>query len=121
MRPATSARARTVTTSTDPPAPPGAEGPQDRTAILAALEAGELAVLGRLVGSSNNAMVVVVRPAGTQPASSEVAPISAPERQIELGPDDLLAVWKPTRGERPLFDFPIGTLTRREVAAFRVS
>jgi hypothetical protein len=35
--------------------------------------------------------------------------------------DDLLAVWKPTRGEQPLFDFPIGTLTRREVAAYLVS
>lgn len=34
---------------------------------------------------------------------------------------ELLAVWKPTAGERPLFDFPIGSLTRREVAAFRVS
>jgi uncharacterized repeat protein (TIGR03843 family) len=31
------------------------------------------------------------------------------------------AVWKPTAGERPLFDFPIGTLTRREVAAFLLS
>jgi uncharacterized repeat protein (TIGR03843 family) len=31
------------------------------------------------------------------------------------------AVWKPTAGERPLFDFPVGTLTRREVAAFLVS
>ena len=53
--------------------------------------------MGRLVGSSNNAMVVVVQPG------------------------DLLAVWKPTRGERPLFDFPIGTLSRREVAAYLVS
>jgi uncharacterized repeat protein (TIGR03843 family) len=49
------------------------------------------------VGSSNNAMVVRVLPAG------------------------LHAVWKPTAGERPLFDFPIGTLTRREVAAYLVS
>ncbi len=40
-------------------------------------------------------------------------------RALEAG--DLLAVWKPTVGERPLFDFPIGTLTRREVAAFQVS
>ena len=40
-------------------------------------------------------------------------------RPIEDG--DLLAVWKPTIGERPLFDFPIGTLTRREVAAYLVS
>jgi uncharacterized repeat protein (TIGR03843 family) len=38
-----------------------------------------------------------------------------------LEPDDLLGVWKPTAGERPLFDFPIGTLTRREVAAYLVS
>jgi hypothetical protein len=66
--------------------------------VLAALRGGELDVIGRLVGSSNNAMVVRVD-----------------------GRDDLLAVWKPTRGERPLFDFPIGTLTRREVAAYLVS
>jgi uncharacterized repeat protein (TIGR03843 family) len=50
---------------------------------------------------------------------------SAPPDETALGrpldPGDLLAVWKPTRGERPLFDFPIGTLTRREVAAYLVS
>ena len=65
--------------------------------MLEALRGGELEPLGWLVGSSNNAMVVRVLPA------------------------DLLAVWKPTAGERPLFDFPIGTLTRREVAAYLVS
>lgn len=75
-----------------------------------------LDVLGRLVGSSNNAMVVRVQPAG-----SIVAPRPEPIQEITLGPDDLLAVWKPTLGERPLFDFPIGTLTRREVAAYLVS
>lgn len=32
-----------------------------------------------------------------------------------------LAVYKPRRGERPLWDFPRGTLCRREVAAFVVS
>jgi hypothetical protein len=37
------------------------------------------------------------------------------------GADPFLAVWKPTAGERPLFDFPLGTLTRREVAAYLVS
>jgi uncharacterized repeat protein (TIGR03843 family) len=40
---------------------------------------------------------------------------------VRVSPGDLLAVWKPTAGERPLFDFPIGTLTRREVAAYLVS
>jgi uncharacterized repeat protein (TIGR03843 family) len=37
------------------------------------------------------------------------------------GEDACLAVYKPTRGERPLWDFPTGTLARREVAAFRLS
>jgi hypothetical protein len=65
--------------------------------VLEVLRGGELEPLGWLRGSSNNAMVVRVLPA------------------------DLLAVWKPTAGEQPLFDFPIGTLTRREVAAYLVS
>jgi hypothetical protein len=33
----------------------------------------------------------------------------------------LQAVYKPTRGERPLWDFPRASLARREVAAFLVS
>ena len=40
---------------------------------------------------------------------------------VRTVPGDVLAVWKPTAGERPLFDFPLGTLTRREVAAYLVS
>jgi uncharacterized repeat protein (TIGR03843 family) len=56
-------------------------------------------------------MVVRVWPAGTAAAAFGG----------ELAEGDLLAVWKPTIGERPLFDFPIGTLTRREVAAYLVS
>jgi hypothetical protein len=56
-------------------------------------------------------MVVRVWPAGT----------TLPEPGSPLQADDLLAVWKPTLGERPLFDFPLGTLTRREVAAYHVS
>lgn len=39
-----------------------------------------------------------------------------PEPPIELD-----AVYKPIRGERPLDDFPDGTLAHREVAAFAVS
>jgi hypothetical protein len=56
-------------------------------------------------------MVVRVWPHGTHPSA-----FGGP-----LQESDLLAVWKPTIGERPLFDFPIGTLTRREVAAYLVS
>jgi uncharacterized repeat protein (TIGR03843 family) len=35
--------------------------------------------------------------------------------------DEMLAVYKPRRGERQLWDFPDGTLYRREVAAYLVS
>jgi uncharacterized repeat protein (TIGR03843 family) len=34
------------------------------------------------------------------------------------GPDGMLAVYKPAQGESPLWDFPAGTLYRREVAAY---
>jgi uncharacterized repeat protein (TIGR03843 family) len=37
------------------------------------------------------------------------------------GPADIEAVYKPQRGERPLWDFPQGTLCLREQAAFVVS
>ncbi len=35
--------------------------------------------------------------------------------------DTFKAVYKPTRGERPLWDFPSQTLSRREVAAYLIS
>src|SRR5439155_24516316 len=115
-RPATSARARTAPTSTEPSPSevivPGADAavPETRSvATLAALRVGDLEVVGRLIGSSNNAMVVRVRPPGSGPTDA-TPPASAsddPDSEtavIELGPGELLAVWKPTRGEQPLFD-----------------
>ncbi len=66
-------------------------------------------------------MVVVVRPTRVRRDPPPTAADPPDEPAIELGPDDRLAVWKPTRGERPLFDFPLGTLARREVAAYLVS
>lgn len=41
--------------------------------------------------------------------------------QMTDGDIGMLAVYKPKRGERPLDDFPIGTLGNRERAAFLVS
>lgn len=70
-------------------------------ATLTALRDGTLEVLVRLPGSSNQALVVLVH----HPALGE----------------PFHAVYKATVAERPLFDFPIGTLARREVAAFLVS
>jgi hypothetical protein len=62
------------------------------------LTEGEMEVHGRIAGSSNATLLVTCR----------------------LGADELLAVYKPHKGERPLWDFP-GGLFRREVAAYVLS
>ena len=77
----------------------------DRATTLDVLRDGEIEVIGRIVGSSNNAMLVTV---------TRVCPDPEP---IQI----LRAVYKPILGERPLNDFPDGTLARREVAAWHVS
>ncbi len=40
---------------------------------------------------------------------------------LSKGEDQALAIYKPSRGERPLWDFPTGTLAKRECAAYLVS
>jgi uncharacterized repeat protein (TIGR03843 family) len=67
--------------------------------ILTLLAQGELEVQGMLPWSSNYTLLATVRCDGMQG----------------------LAVYKPRRGERPLWDFPRGTLCQREVAAYLVS
>src|SRR6185436_19651468 len=65
---------------------------------MAILAVGEVEVLGRMPWSSNATFLVTVH----------------------QGDDEARAIYKPGRGERPLWDFPNG-LYRREVAAFRLS
>lgn len=77
----------------------------DRATTLEVLRDGEIDIVGRIVGSSNNALFVTV---------TQLCPEPEPATVIE-------AIHKPTAGERPLADFPDGTLTRREVAAWHVS
>lgn len=67
--------------------------------MLDLLETGDIEVLGLLPYSSNYVFLVNVR---------------SDEREVA-------AVYKPRRGERPLWDFPPGSLSAREVAAFLVS
>ena len=74
-------------------------------AVLDVLAEGEIDVVGRIVGSSNNALLVTVTEGCPEPETGRV----------------VHAVYKPTIGERPLDDFPDGTLTRREMAAWLVS
>jgi uncharacterized repeat protein (TIGR03843 family) len=79
----------------------------DGATTLDVLREGEIEILGRIIGSSNNAMLVTVTRVCPDP---EPVPVQAIE-----------AVYKPILGERPLNDFPDGTLARREVAAWHVS
>lgn len=72
--------------------------PPDADAITALAET-ELALRGFLAGASNHTLLVQVGPA-------------------EAG---LHGVYKPRSGERPLWDFPPGSLCQREVAAYLVS
>ncbi|WP_399883115.1 SCO1664 family protein [Streptomyces sp. BBFR51] len=63
------------------------------------LALGELSVRGRIRDASNAALYCTVTHEGREAA----------------------CVYKPVAGERPLWDFPDGTLAQREVAAYEVS
>ena len=67
---------------------------------------GELSVLGRLVAASNATLLCRVTLPGDGPGAEPL--VGA-------------AIYKPVRGERPLWDFPDGTLAGREYGAFLVS
>ena len=73
--------------------------PAERDAALQLLANGELVLQGRLVAASNATFL------GT----------------VTLGETAVTCVYKPVRGERPLDDFPDGTLWKRERAAYLVS
>jgi len=98
-------------------------------AALALLRGGELELIGRLVASSNNALLGTVT--GVQGGSPGgvggrgVGGRGVGGRGVDGAPSaaPLVApcVYKPIRGERPLWDFPDGTLAAREVAAYVVS
>jgi uncharacterized repeat protein (TIGR03843 family) len=76
-------------------APPALSGAEE----LRLLTEGDLDIEGRLVDASNTTLRAV----------------------ITLGDLRGRCVYKPVRGERPLWDFPDGTLAGREVAAYEVS
>jgi uncharacterized repeat protein (TIGR03843 family) len=76
--------------------------------------------VGRFADASN--ATLLVRLTDRDPRSiEELAAELGREPELEdIDPVDL-AVHKPQRGEAPLWDFPGGTLYRREVAAYEVS
>ena len=78
--------------------PPPVTGPEVDSA-LDLLATGEMTVQGRLVDASNATLYCAISAAGREAN----------------------CVYKPIAGERPLWDFPDGTLAAREAAAYAVS
>jgi len=71
----------------------------NHSTVIQILKAGELDVTGEFLWGSNYTFAV----------------------EISHAEKTLQGVYKPTQGERPLWDFPRESLARREVAAFLVS
>jgi uncharacterized repeat protein (TIGR03843 family) len=71
----------------------------DEEAVLRVLRDGDLEILGQVPDASNTTLLAHARLDGTE----------------------LTCVYKPIAGERPLWDFPDGTLAHREVATYEVS
>jgi uncharacterized repeat protein (TIGR03843 family) len=80
---------------------PAEPGPSEisEDSMLRLLREGEIEVQGRLIDASNATLYCAV---------------SLPGQQVAC-------VYKPVAGERPLWDFPAGSLAGREVAAYEVS
>jgi len=69
------------------------------TTVINVLQYGEITIKGEFVWGSNYTFLAEVSQNG----------------------DMVLSVYKPSRGERPLWDFPPSSLARREAAAYLVS
>ncbi len=80
-------------------------GRLEKETALRLLRDGEMTVVGRLLSASNATFFCLVAGVGDEPGRTVAAS----------------CVYKPIRGERPLYDFPDGTLACREVAAHAVS
>lgn len=87
-------------------------GNLDENTILTLLEFGTIEVQGLLPWSSNYTFLVRVCPNTAVTSQLQLPPNSLPE---------IKAVYKPRRGERPLWDFPRGTLSLRERGAYLIS
>lgn len=89
--------------------------PPDAADVLAT---AQVTLLGRMPNASNATFLVRLDPTGVDVPDGDSVPEN--DEAGDLEPPLGLAVYKPLRGERPLWDFPPG-LHRREVAAYRLS
>lgn len=97
------------------------------TDALDLLARSELAVEGRLVAASNTTLYCRLLDAeaaegahAAEDSATTRGPAGRGPGRYDLPPGPA-CVYKPIAGERPLWDFPTGTLAAREVAAFEVS
>jgi hypothetical protein len=72
---------------------------QKKEKILEVLQKGELTISGQFMHSSNYTFLAMAK----------------------LDGEEIKAVYKPQKGESPLWDFPSGSLCQREVAAYFIS
>jgi len=100
----------------------GLRPPQDASAILAVLSKGQIELKGRLRWSSNATFLVAVHPPSQNPtmAPTPVASSTGGASPGRAADGPMLAIYKPAKGERPLWDFPRG-LWKREVAAYELA
>jgi uncharacterized repeat protein (TIGR03843 family) len=75
------------------------EGMLAKSFVMRVLQKGELDLEGQFIDGSNYTFLV----------------------QLNLASVSMTSVYKPVKGEQPLWDFPRGTLAKREVAAYLVS
>jgi uncharacterized repeat protein (TIGR03843 family) len=90
------------------------------TGIAARLGGAELELLGRFADASNATLLVRLLDRDPRPLDALARELGRDPQLTDLPAGDL-AVYKPARGEAPLWDFPARTLHRREVAAYELS
>ena len=84
------------------------------------LATAPIEVVGRFADASNATLLVRLVDRDERSLDTLAEELGRAPELDDLDADDL-AVYKPQRGEAPLWDFPTGTLHRREVAAYEVS
>lgn len=83
---------------------------EDLTAVLGA---GTVKVIGQLLEASNTAFLVQVLATDAPSANDPL-----PGRDGSASDATVYGIYKPIRGEQPLWDFPTGHLAHREVACY---
>jgi uncharacterized repeat protein (TIGR03843 family) len=97
----------------------GPETVDGEQATLDLLTHGTLEIEGRLVDASNATLYCTITTG--KPEMSPVMHRAKDSKNAKRQQASIACVYKPIAGERPLWDFPAGSLAGREVAAYAVS